>query len=447
METIRILLSFIVPLVFIFYMIKKKADVTLLLFLSAIISGIIAGVPLTTILSTLKTGFGSVLSQVGLLVLFGVIFSEYLEQAGGIKCLARFIAKRTTPNGSIYAIYAFGYIVSIPVNFTAATTMIVPMIKRLSKDTGKPLVAYACAFSTASFLTNCLVVPTLTPALLAGMAGIEIGPFMALGIVISLILSLICALGGALILARRRGAVEHVGSNLPEDFEDSKEQYPSVKTVAGLIFLPILLILLGTIIPKLLALGTIGYEVISFIGEPTGALFVTIIIEMLVLRNYLKDSNPMPVFAAGIKNAAGLIVLLGAANAFGEVLSAGGIGTVIMGLFSNVNVSVLLLAFLMVSILRAGTGAMTVAATTALPLLLPVLEQNGGSPTLLVIACCLGCCALIIPSCTEFWIFKDAYGISVRDTFMSITIPSTVSAVLGIMILLIIEVFMPGLSF
>ena len=107
--TIRILLSFIIPLILIFVMIKKKVDTSLALFLCAILSGCIAGLPLATTLSTMKSGFGSIMSLTGLLVLFGVIFSEYLEKSGGIECVSRYIAKKTTPQGSIYAIYGTNF--------------------------------------------------------------------------------------------------------------------------------------------------------------------------------------------------------------------------------------------------------------------------------------------------------------------------------------------------
>lgn len=447
MMTIRILLSFLIPLVLIFIMIKKKIDTSLALILCAVVSGCIAGLPLTTTLSTMKTGFGSIMSQTGLLVLFGVIFSEYLEKCGGVECVSKYIAKKTSPQGSIYAIYVLGYVISIPVNFTAAAVMMCPMIRDLSGHTKKPLQAYSCAFSVSSFLTNCLVVPTLTPALLAGMAGIAMGPFMILGIVISLIVSLICALGGALILAKKYGSIEYTGE-MPAEMKEDKKNYPAVSTVVGLILLPIVLIVIGCFVPGMLPAESMAYNLVSFLGDPSISLLITILVEIFVLPKYFGNgslADSVKVFTGSLPKAGAFLIVLGAANSFGSVLSAGGIGDTLLEMTSGLSINPLLLAFLIVTIIRAGTGVMTVAATATLPLLIPVCTAASIPITYLVIACCLGCVALIIPTDPAFWIYQDGYKISVKDTFLSITVPGTLAAVLGVIILLVINTAFPTL--
>ncbi len=444
---LRSLLSFVIPLILIFVMIKKKVDTSLALFLCAIVSGIIAGLPLPTILSTMKSGFGGIMTLTGLLVLFGVIFSEYLEKSGGIECVSRYIAKKTSPQGSIYAIYILGYVISIPVNFTAAAVMMCPMIRDLAGQTKKPVQSYACAFSISSFLTNCLVVPTLTPALLAGMAGIEMGPFMVLGIVISLIVSLICALGGALILAKKYGSIQYTGE-MPADMREEKKNCPKVSTVVWLILLPIVLIVIGCFVPKLLTAGTFLFNLVSFVGDPSIALLLTILVEMFVLSKSFEGdrlSGSLKVFTGALPKAGAFLIVLGAANAFGSVLSAGGIGQTILNLTSGLSINPLLLAFLIVTIIRAGTGVMTVAATATLPLMMPICAAAGIPITYLVLACCLGCVALIIPTDPAFWIYQDGYKISVKDTFLSVTLPGTVAAVLGVILLLVINGLFPAL--
>ncbi len=446
METIRILLSFIVPLVLIFVMIKKKVDTSLALILCAVVSGCVAGLPLSATLSTIKSGFGSIMSLTGLLVLFGVIFSEYLEKSGGIECISKYIAKKTSPQGSIYAIYILGYVISIPVNFTAAAVMMSPMVRDLSKQTKKPVQSYSCAFSVSSFLTNCLVVPTLTPALLAGMAGIEMGPFMVLGIVISLLTSFICALGGALILAKKYGSIEYTGQ-APEEMKEDKRAYPPITTVIALILLPILLIIIGCFLPSLLPAESLARDMVSFIGDPSVALLTTIIVEFFLLSKYLGGSisSSLKVYSDALPKAGAFLIVLGAANAFGSVLSAGGIGNTLLELTSGWNINSLLLAFLIVTIIRAGTGVMTVAATATLPLMIPVCAAAGIPITYLVLACCLGCVALIIPTDPAFWIYQDGYKLSVKDTFISVTIPGTAAAVIGIVLLLITNMIFPTL--
>lgn len=440
MVEVRAILSFIIPLLVVFYLIKKNANTVFFLTIGALLSGLISGQSLTTILSSLKNGFGSVLSQVGLLVLFGMIFSEYLEASGGIENMAKFIAKKTTAQGSVVAMYALGYVISIPVNFTAATAMISPLARSLSTKTGNSVPSYVCSFGVASFLTNCLVVPTLTPALLAGMAGIDVSRFMILGIIVSIIASLVAALGIGLLLAKKYGRIEYVGGNNPlvENRPETEKKLPSVKIVAGLLFFPIVLIMLGAFVPNMLTEGTFVFEVVSFACDPTGALLLATLVEMVVLRKYFGNDS-MAAFNSGLKQASSLLIVLGAANGFGSILTAGGVGDVILDLLAKTNMPILLMAFIMVAVLHAGTGHMTVAAISVLPLITPAAQAAGESMIHIVCACCLGCVTFLLPNGTEFFIFRDAYGISNKDTLMSISIPGTVAGVIGIITLLILN--------
>ena len=90
----------------------------------------------------------------------------------------------------------------------------------------------------------------------------------------------------------------------------------------------------------------------------------------------------------------------------------------------------------MVAILHAGIGSIFVAATTSLSLLLPIVQTSGGSLTLLVSACCLGCVAFMLPNNTEFFIFRDAYKLSNKGTLISVALPGTIAGVIGILCLL-----------
>ena len=324
--------------------------------------------------------------------------------------------------------------------------MMSPMVRDLSKQTKKPVQSYSCAFSVSSFLTNCLVVPTLTPALLAGMAEIEMGPFMVLGIVISLLTSFICALGGALMLAKKYGSIEYTGQ-APEKMREDKRAYPPITTVIALILLPILLIIIGCFLPSMLPAESLARDMVSFIGDPSVALLITIIVEFFLLSKYLGGSisSSLKVYSDALPKAGAFLIVLGAANAFGSVLSAGGIGNTLLELTSGWNINSLLLAFLIVTIIRAGTGVMTVAATATLPLMIPVCAAAGTPITYLVLACCLGCVALIIPTDPAFWIYQDGYKLSVKDTFISVTIPGTAAAVIGIVLLHITNIIFPTL--
>ena len=182
------------------------------------------------------------------------------------------------------------------------------------------------------------------------------------------------------------------------------------------------------------------------IGRDNKILSKSVLVKMIVLHKYLRK-DVMDVFQDGALHVGTPLIITGTANAFGLILAEGGIGTLILDWLSGANIPLLFLAFLMVAILHAGIGSMIVAATTSLSLLLPMVQASGGSLTLLVCACCLGCVAFMLPNSTEFFIFRDAYKLSNKDTLISVALPGTIAGVIGILCLLALNTLVPGITF
>ena len=91
------------------------------------------------------------------------IRDRYLDESGGIVELAKALIRFSGPKYDLVAIALVGYILSIPVGLLASVAIISPMLKPMSKLTGKPLAAYTTAFIVSSLLTACTVVPTSGP--------------------------------------------------------------------------------------------------------------------------------------------------------------------------------------------------------------------------------------------------------------------------------------------
>lgn len=444
----RVILAFVVAMIYMIWMIRKKTIPTFFLLTAALIAGLIAGLPFETIGTTIVSSFGEIAVYSGLIVVMGVVFAQFLSDSNGITSLANTFIKRAGPNGSVYAIFVLGYVLSIPINFTPAGAIMCPLLRPIAKKSNKPMIAVACAFSSASFLTSCCVLPTMTPTTVAGLVGVNFGWAMAWSIVVTIPCALIFALGSALFLAKKYGKIEKT-----EDFQEEivenegPANAPSAGTVVGLILLPIVLILLGTFGTYLFPAESAATGFLALVGNPPIALLIGILVEMLVLRKYATKPL-MTTFSNACNTSGGYVVTLGAANAFGGILTAAGIGDVLLELTQNLPIPLLLLAWLLTLVLRSGTGVMTVAAVTVVPMLLPTIQAANISPILFMIAVCLGCTGLMIPTDPAFWFYKECYGISTKETFVGITIPTTLESCVGIVIVLLLSAFgssLPGL--
>ena len=74
--------------------------------------------------------------------LFGVIFGQFLNESGALSRLATSLVRRVGADGSILAIYIFGYLICIPINFIPAAAITIPLIKSLPERTNKPIMAF-----------------------------------------------------------------------------------------------------------------------------------------------------------------------------------------------------------------------------------------------------------------------------------------------------------------
>lgn len=435
---IRIILSFIIPVIFMIICIKKNVSSFLFLLGAAVLAALIGGIPLSGIVNTMAGGFGQIMQISGLIIILGVVFAEILEASGGLSALMGRIVKKTGSNGSIFAIWIFGYVLSIPVSFIAATAVGCPLLKGISDKTKKPLCSYAAAYISASWSTNFLVVPTFTPVMVAGMVGANIGTMFVWGLIISLVASLVGSLAYAYYLAKRYGSVVKE-ENFHEEVEivEEKKNVPSGATIIGLILVPIVLILLGAIIPYIFPAGSIIVSLFALIGNATFAMIIAVLVSLIVLWKYIKE--PMKSVERGISKVGINLAVAGMANAFGAVLLANGIGDLIVRYTQDMAIPVLVLTYVVTVLLRMGTGVNTVACTTVAPLFLPLVISSGVSPVLYALTICLGAAGFTIPTEPSFWIYKDFTKMTTRETTLGYTIPTTIISIIGFILVLIIN--------
>ena len=94
----------------------------------------------------------------------------------------------------------------------------------------------------------------------------------------------------------------------------------------------------------------------------------------------------------------------------------------------------------MAGFIRVCLGSATVAGLTAAGVMLPVLAHSPGTnPNLLVLA--IGAGSLLFSHVNDggFWLFKEYFGLSVKDTFRSWSIMETIVSVVGLLGVLVLD--------
>jgi H+/gluconate symporter-like permease len=140
----------------------------------------------------------------------------------------------------------------------------------------------------------------------------------------------------------------------------------------------------------------------------------------------------------GVKSIAMIILIIGAGGAFKQILVDSGIGAQIKDMSGMLKLSPLFLGWLITALLRVTLGSATVAALTASGIVLPFINE-GASPEMMVLSVGAGSLFFSHVNDTGFWMFKEYFNLSLKQTFGTWTIMESIISVLGLIGVLALE--------
>ena len=428
--------------------IKFKVNPFLALLFTAIMIGFGAGLPVSKMVSSISSGFGGTMGVIGIVIALGIILGQLLYETGGTEEIASLALKKIGVKNSPLALAITGVIVAIPVYFDAAFVILVNLAKQLSEKTGIPLVRYVTALGVGLIIGHCVIIPTPGPMAVADAVHAPMGSF----VLYSLCVAIPAALVGGVLYSKITAPIffpEQCGHEKDEvqfDVEQSSKRCPGTLAV-GLILLPIVLILMGTIAGALIDKESTLGAICAFIGDKNVALIIGVVVALFALKKYFARPSEEMITDAG--SQAGMVLLItGAGGSFGSIINATGIGDYIVSTMQDFNVPLIILGFVLCQILRAAQGSATVALVTTAAIVSPSIEAVGASPVLVGLAICCGAVGLSLPNDSGFWVVNRFSGFTFPQTMKAWTLGGFIAGLTGLAVVLILSMFqnvLPGL--
>ena len=441
---IQLLSAVLIGIAFLLFLILRlKIQAFLALLIVCIAVGMMAGMPATEILETIKDGMGSTLGFVATVVGLGALFGGILEQSGGAQRLASSMLRKTGEKRAPWAMMATGFLVAIPVFFDVAFIILVPVTYALSKRTGKSLLLYAIPLLAGLAITHAFIPPTPGPIAVADILGADLGWVILFGFFAGLPAAVISGPFFARFISKKI----HVNPDVFEDKEDyEKTLAPSPGLVISIIFVPILLIVVNTLITSPLFSNfnispTVLY-VIELIGHPFTALIIANLIAwyFLGVRRGMQKDYLLKIGNKSFKAAGIIILLTGAGGAFKQILINTGAGEMIAEGLNNSAFNPLVFGFIVAALVRILQGSSTVAMITAAGITAPILTEGLYSVqqiSLIVIAVASGATILSHVNDSGFWLVGQYLGLSEKQTFRSWTVMTSLIAIVGLVMSLL----------
>ena len=133
-----------------------------------------------------------------------------------------------------------------------------------------------------------------------------------------------------------------------------------------------------------------------------------------------------------------IMLLIAGAGALKQVLVDSGVSKYIGELLRESTLSPLFLGWLIATVLRFCVGSATVAGMTAAGIVLPLVTSGSVNPELMVLA--VGSGSLMFGHVNDggFWLFKEYFSLSIKDTMKTWVVMETsigITGLLGVMAL------------
>ena len=179
------------------------------------------------------------------------------------------------------------------------------------------------------------------------------------------------------------------------------------------------------------------------LGNPALAMLLTVLVAIYFLgtRTGKTVKEVMKTISSAVAGVAGVLLIIAGAGSFKEIMIATEISEEIGALLSGLGMSPLVLAWLIAAIIRVSVGSATVAALTAAGIMLPTAASGAVAPELLVLATGAGSITFSHVNDGGFWLFKEYFNVSIKETLLSWTLMETTVSVVGLLMVLLINFF------
>src|SRR5690625_4315068 len=167
-----------------FLNIKLKLNSVVALIIAAILVGILNGMPLTSIVDTIKAGLGSTLGSLALIIGFGAVLGKLMVDSGAAQRIASTLLKKFGVKNVEWALIIVGAVFGISVFYEVAFIILAPLVISIAVEATIPYMRLGITMVAATTLAHRLFPPQPGPTALVEAYGADMGMVYILGIVV-----------------------------------------------------------------------------------------------------------------------------------------------------------------------------------------------------------------------------------------------------------------------
>jgi Gnt-I system high-affinity gluconate transporter len=420
------------------YLSVKKVSPFISLLIVSILSGLFLGMRPTELIKSVENGVGSTLAGLTLIICLGAVLGKILESSGAAKKISLTLIKAFGVKNIQWSLMITGFLVGIPLFFNAGFIILVPLVFSIAKETRLPLLYLAIPLAASLSTAHCFLPPHPGPVILVNAFKADMGKTLIYGFILALPAIIIA---GPLLGRFFKNVKISLAGLFAEKEDLTTGELPAALPSFLIALLPVLLITLSVIADRTLPEASLLKEIFNFTGNANIALLLTVIIASWYfgLRAGHKMEKVMTWLTEGISGIAIILLIITGGGVFKQVLTDSGAADYILSFSRQWQLPPLLFAWLVTALIRFTIGSATVAAITASGIMAPLVAATNTSPELMVLAVGSGSVFMSHVNDTAFWMFKEFFNLSMKQTFFSWTLLETLISFIGLIGVLILN--------
>ena len=407
--------------------------------LVSIAAGVMLGIPINKVTASVQKGMGDIMGQLLIIICLGAMLGKLVAVSGAAQKIAEVLVNAVGQKYIQWALVTAGFIIGIPLFYGIGFVLMVPLIFSVVYKYKLPAVYIGLPMLASLSVTHGFLPPHPSPSALVVLFHANMATTFIYGLIIAI--PAIILAGPVFARFLKKIPSEPLATFRAEELPEDK--LPGAFNSFFTALLPVMLLMLTAVFPYLGIKDAGLLKLAAFLGDPSIVMLTALIVATFTLG--LKQGRTMSQLAVNytdaIKDIALILLIIAGSGAFKEVLTASGVSDQIAAQLQQFNLPPLVLGWVIAAIIRISLGSATVAGLTAAGIVSSLVLQNHVNPNLMVLSIGAGSLAFSHVNDSGFWLYKEYFNLSIKDTIKSWSMMESLVSVIGLIGVLIINQF------
>ena len=418
-----------------------KFDTFISFLLVSIGLGIATGMNIHGISSSIQNGIGKTLGPLVVILGFGAMLGKLVADSGAAQQITASLTKIFGVKKMQWGMALAGLIIGIPLFYTAGFIVAVPLIFAVASTTRLPLLYIGVPMLAALSVAHGFLPPHPSPTAIAEQLNANLSKTLIYGLIVAIPT---IAIAGPLFAKTLRKYNPPPSNNILQIKSMPVDKLPGIGISLITALMPVILLAVTAIILFFVSTDTFLGKIMEFLGDPNIAMLLSVLAAVYFLG--MRRGNKIPAIMKQLEDAfksiSVILLIIAGSGIFMQVMSDGGVNIYIGQILKDMQLSPLILGWLIAAIIRVCIGSATVAGLTTVGIMLPILGIHQQiHPELMVLS--IGAGSLMFSHVNDggFWLFKEYFNLTIKETFLTWTLMETIVSITGLLCVLVLNHF------